>query len=55
MFIHREIKRIFYNCSFDNFIVRIKPSQVFIQHSKLILFEDSSKIVVTAESQGIPQ
>ena len=29
-------------------------NSVCLQHSKLILFEDSSKIIVTAEIQGIP-
>ena len=33
--------QIFHNCPFDNFLflVRIKYSQVFIQHLRLILFE----------------
>ena len=42
---HNSIKavsfQIFHNCPFDNFLflVRIKYSQVFIQHLRLILFE----------------
>ena len=35
--------------------MRIKYSQVFLQHLRIILFEDSSKIIVNVESQGIPQ
>ena len=38
-----------------SFFVRIKYSQVFTQHLRLILFEDSSKIIVNVESQGISQ
>ena len=49
---HYSIKavsfQIFHNCPFQqfSFIVRIKYSQVFIQHLRLILFEDGSKIIV---------
>ena len=45
------------SCQMDNrpFFMRIKYLQVFIQHLRLILFEDRSKIIVSVESQGIPQ
>ena len=55
---HNSLKavsfQIFHNCPFS-FIGRIKYSEVFTGHLRLILlkFEDSSKIIVNVESQGI--